>query len=269
MRPQDLDPITDEADQEDSVFVSMTDMMVGLLLIFLILLLHYALKAVEVIDSADAETRARAALLTEIQGRLDTAGVAVEVSEDGSVIRLPEDQLRFDTNTANIKPQYEPGLRTVADVFARMVPCFGYLDGFDRAVCGAMDNPHDVWVESIFLEGHTDCEGAAARNWTLSSERAVEVFRFLTEQRPELAELRSRAPDLGGQRVLGVVGFADRRPAQHFDAGAPACEAFTEQQKAQNRRIDFRFVMGSPLRERSSDRRALEPARRFDEAVRP
>ncbi|RMB08082.1 OmpA/MotB family protein [Eilatimonas milleporae] len=261
----------DEHAEDESDFISMTDMMVGLLLIFIILLMYYALQAVAVIGSADAENDARSQLLTIIQERLQERGVTVFISEDGSVVRLPEGQLRFDTNDHRIKPQFEPGLVTIASVFADFVPCFGYVKGFDRQTCEDFDNPYNVWIESIFIEGHTDCEGLPQRNWSLSSLRATAVFDFLSLHQPSLGEVRSRPPEKGGQKTLGIVGFADRRPAQDFGARDPRCDEFSEAQKTQNRRIDFRFVMGSPLRERKRniDLVVREPAQKLREALYP
>jgi flagellar motor protein MotB len=85
-------------------------------------------------------------------------------------------------------------------------------------------------VETVFIEGHTDQSGGDERNWALSTERAVNTYRELTQASANLRALRNHR----GEEILSVSGYSSTR---HIDPGRNA----TAYQR--NRRIDLRFVM--------------------------
>ena len=88
----------------------------------------------------------------EAELRRGMAGTGVEVVREGDTIRLqaPE-QITFDTNRADIKPQFRPVL--------------------DQLASSVRQYPDTV----IRVEGHTDATGSAAYNQTLSENRALSV----------------------------------------------------------------------------------------------
>ncbi|THF60653.1 OmpA family protein [Pseudothauera rhizosphaerae] len=102
----------------------------------------------------------------EAELRRQMEGSGVEVSRQGDTIRLqaPEN-ITFDTNRADVKPQFRPVL--------------GQLAGSIRQYPGTV----------VQVEGHTDSTGAASYNQTLSENRAASVRSYLIQQGVEANRL--------------------------------------------------------------------------------
>jgi flagellar motor protein MotB len=248
------------AEEGENYFVSMTDMMVGMLFIFIILLMTFALNfrkvtdvqenkvviAEEVarklaalqkqVDTQLAEIEAanivRSQLLLEIQSRLQLAGLSVTIDDVNGVLRLTERAIRFEPNSAELDDQALRNVELISNVLAAVLPSY-VACSVDIVPCKPKDGPV---VETVFIEGHTDVTGVAApdqrdrRNWQLSTERAVNTYRVLIETTPDLRKLLNRQKE----EIVSVSGYSSTRP---IDAG-DGQEAW-----ARNRRIDLRFVM--------------------------
>ena len=82
-------------EHEESYFVSMTDMMVGLVFVLMVMLVYYALQYRQTtVELTDTKVR-RTQLLQSLQTQLKSQNVNVVVDIDSGVLRLPEDVL-FD-----------------------------------------------------------------------------------------------------------------------------------------------------------------------------
>jgi flagellar motor protein MotB len=94
-------------------------------------------------------------------------------------------------------------------------------------------------LEAVFLEGHTDNvpihSARVQDNWELSTQRAIYTFRQLIDARPILMELRNR----DGQPLFSVSGYGSGRPV-------PGHAHQTPSDDSANRRIDLRFIMTPP-----------------------
>jgi outer membrane protein OmpA-like peptidoglycan-associated protein len=91
--------------------------------------------------------------------RRDMQGTGVDVVRDGDTIRLnAPDSITFDTNRADVKPQFGPVL--------------------DRIAASIGQYPNTV----VRVEGHTDSTGSAAYNQTLSENRARSVASYLIQR---------------------------------------------------------------------------------------
>lgn len=119
----------------------------------------------------------------EAELRNQMAGTGVEVQRQGDTIRLqaPEN-ITFDTNRADVKPQFQPVLSQLAQSIQQY--------------------PGTV----VHIEGHTDSTGAAAYNQTLSENRAASVRSYLIQ----------RGVDANR---LAAVGYGMTRPIA--DNGTP------------------------------------------------
>ncbi len=102
----------------------------------------------------------------EAELRRSMEGSGVEVMREGDTIRLqaPEN-ITFDTNRADVKPQFQPVL--------------GQLATSIRQYPGTV----------VQVEGHTDSTGSAAYNQTLSENRAASVRSYLVQQGVEANRL--------------------------------------------------------------------------------
>lgn len=86
--------IIDEAHEpeieEENYFISMTDMMVGLVFIFIILLMYYALQFNQVTDKLSGADRDRAEILQKLKQTLKEKGVEVEIDTQNGILHLPD-----------------------------------------------------------------------------------------------------------------------------------------------------------------------------------
>lgn len=240
------------AEQDENYFVSMTDMMVGILFIFIILLMVFALnfrtqtdvsderlrqleeaarqaeavaqqledlqaQVQNEIASIDASARVRSEMLEEIRRQLEAAGVQVEIDEANGVLRLTEAAIRFGLESSELSSEARENVARVAEVLSRVLPDY---------TAGGLAPSH---VETVFVEGHTDKTGRDERNWQLSTERAVNTYALMTELFPTLRQIRNDE----GKEVLSVSGYSSTRPIP----GQPVTNYDVQ------RRIDLRFVM--------------------------
>jgi flagellar motor protein MotB len=257
-------------EEDENYFVSMTDMMVGILFIFIIMLMVFALNfrqltdetvqltaeqqeqlnkadelaeqiaalrkqiANEIVELNKAD-QARNELLEAIKAKLDLVGLKVTVDKDTGVLRLAEDAIRFAPQSSQLDVEAQRNVDAVAKVLVDVLPVYTACPG------GTTCQPSTGYVvETVFIEGHTDKTGSDSLNWQLSTERAVNTYRRIVDNFPELRALVNS----GGREILSVSGYAYTRPAIEQDD--------TEGYRI-NRRIDLRFVMEADRRERLSE----------------
>ncbi len=221
-------------EHEESYFVSMTDMMVGLVFVLMVMLVYYALQYKQTtVELTDTKVR-RTELLKSVQSQLKTQNVNVVVDIDSGVLRLPEDVL-FDKGSDVVKPGGVEVLRKVGLALLAKAPC--YTDAQPPPGCPKTQ----AGLESVFVEGNTDSDQlnqGGRDNWNLSADRAVNTYRAMMGQTPALlnvknARLRPHDP----QPLFGVSGYGPSRPV------APET---SEANKRLNRRIDIRFNVVTP-----------------------
>jgi len=248
-----------ETDEGENYFISMTDMMVGLLFVFIIMLMTFALsyrqredvsqgdieklrKAVEVVDRKIEDFKevyqTRARFLEDMERRLQKAGVPVQVDLTSGVLRLGEGIL-FKPEDPNLIPEGRLNIQKLGVVLAEVLPCYLGPNVYRAATCSPI---REVTLESVFLEGHADSSGNVQRNWDLSVNRAISTYRELDRHPSKVTSLINPA----GEHLFSVSGYGSFRPVETND---------TPLGRAANRRIDLRFNM------QVDQRRALEEIR--------
>jgi flagellar motor protein MotB len=247
----------------ENYFVSMTDMMVGMLFIFIIMLMSFALlfrqqtdatkatqtnkiehandiearltevekKITQQIDRVREAALQRQKLLRDIDSQLRSENLLVQVDESNGVLHLTEDTIRFQQNDATLNERARQNVGKIARVLARVLPAYVACA---RAAGAACQNQTNASIETVFIEGHTDTAGSDEQNWVLSAQRAANTYRELTTVARELRQVRNRS----NQEVLSISGYSSTRPID--PANTPA--AFEK-----NRRIDIRFVMDTDV----------------------
>jgi len=222
-------------------FASMTDLMLGLIFIFIIMLMGFVLNLHEaehkltttVSELTDADL-ARRELLREVAGLLQNA-LPVTIDEDNGTLQLGDDVL-FPKGSADAYPEALPKLRLIADALNRVLPCYAMDQSAGRTPrqCGA---EHKGRLDAVYIEGHTDTtpikNAHFQNNWELSAARAAVTFKKLVEYAPALGLLENDHHEA----LIGVSGYGEYRPV---DAGS------NENAMQKNRRIELRFVMVSP-----------------------
>ena len=187
-------------------------------------------------------SKAREALLERLAERIRRRlpGIQVSVDTTDGVIRFRADEL-FPTGTWRIPAGSlaERVSYAVGDALAETLPCYTLSPGLDTEVSceGAV-----AAIETIQIEGHTDDVALSAElqsreqmrdNYDLSARRGAETLRVMTRDRPELRQFLN----LRRQPVLSFAGYGETRPINQDD---------TDEARAQNRRIDIRFILQTP-----------------------
>jgi flagellar motor protein MotB len=221
-------------DGEESYFISMTDMMVGLVFVLIVMLVYFAMQFHRTtVELTDTKTR-RTELLHKIQARLHAENVDVTIDPNSGVLRLPEATL-FAKGSSVVTPAGQAVLAKVGAALQAELPCYT-APGAVAASCPATKSG----LESVFIEGHSDSDPIAGGrdNWNLSTDRAVNTYRSLIGSTPSLETIKdARVRPSDPQPVLGVSGYGPTRPL---------VPETSEAAKARNRRIDIRFLMATP-----------------------
>ena len=241
---------SDQEETEESYFVSMTDIMVGLLFIFIIMLMVFGLMLkietestrntqanlrqvvaetkIEVEDIQDLDSL-RTQMLRDIESRLNDVGIRVIVREENGVLQLP-DEILFAKEEYMLSTEGRMAISHLARALDAILPCYANAAS-SPAVSGCLSAiPETAQLEAVFVEGHTDKDGTQQYNWSLSARRAINTFIELDGQ----SRIATKLLNENGQFLFSISGYGENRPVRLGD---------TEVDKDQNRRIDLRFVM--------------------------
>ena len=213
---------------------SASDLMIGLLFIFIILVVVLALeqRRQEQVLQEQTETFIVAGdprrFVTDVIGnKLAEALPGAQLDLESGVISLPESVL-FDLGSAQLSPSGHEALAQASTLLAQALPCF-VASQRKGEYCDEM-NQFGHEIETIFIEGHTDnipLFRAGYDNINLSLDRARSVQRVLV-QGTELEEYRNS----NGLPLFSLSAYADTRPL-----------AGTKPADPRNRRVDLRVVL--------------------------
>lgn len=267
-----LSTTEEQVEESENYFVSMTDMMVGMLFIFIILLMVFALNYRKGDDdskrikdcltelltrnaalSADINDKVnriqgevrnqiealelaadqRRLLLSDISRRLIAQGLAVQVDVRNGVLRLTEDAVRFAPNRSDLDARARDALDRVGRVLSDVVAEYAACKQGRTEGCGKFQGAS---LETIFIEGHTDTTGVPDL-----AERDRRNWLLSTERATATyREMTTGSPGLRdfrnrrGEQIVSVSGYSSTRPI----AAGEDRDAWER-----NRRIDLRFVM--------------------------
>lgn len=273
-----------EAHEEESFFVSMSDIMVGLLFIFIILVVFFVLQirieASKVIElEADLgvkpgetsqrdqldEYRSRTAdqrteILKGLQSFFAKEGfLEVEIDTSNGVLRFPDGvlfgsgQYEFEEGTRT-----DAAVATLADALAEVLPCSVLSkDGqrfkpreFCRRGVTEFSNSNDAFVEAVYVEGHTDNDailpGGLRGDPNIDSNLKLSARRA-TNTYERVASLRKEVATFYGLTSVGELLRVEPAIAvSGYGAQRPIAANDGFQGKSANRRIDVRIVMYQP-----------------------
>lgn len=230
-------------DEEESYYVSMTDLMVGVIFIFVIILMYFALQLQQAesrrltrIDELERAQQARTEMLVDVKESLLKEGIKVEIDEENGILHLPE-QVLFESGQASLNSDGQKAIGVLSRSLAEILPCYTP----QRVNLGRCKGRIDAQVESLFIEGHTDDKPVSIANpigdnWRLSAERAIATFKEVQRATPTLDEL----VNYRRQKLFSVSGYSEYRPRQSNE---------TESGRSANRRIDLRVLMQTPTSE--------------------
>lgn len=239
-RQQHHDTDAVAADVDGGYIASASDLMIGLLFVFIILVVVLALeqrRQQQAVDAQRAGVVGAGDPLIVVTGAIGAALRKalpnVRVDPKTGVISLPEDAL-FARGSAQLSESGRQVLSRAADQLADAMPCF--VDN-QRGKRSCPSNPYGHEIETVFIEGHTDSVPFASGgrdNFDLSLARARAVEQVMVLNGP-LVDFRNKA----GQQVFSFSAYADKRPLPT-----------TDPTDGVNRRVDLRIVLSyKPIEE--------------------
>ncbi len=228
-----------QIDEENPYWMSFSDIMAGLLVIFVLaavaLIVELTQKSQEwdkqIEEIAKAE-EVRRNLLYEVEQELKAQNIPVKVSDNDTVLRIPDDVLSFKQGSFDIP----------SEKHQKVVLAIG-------EVLHAAIIKEERWkfLDTIFVEGHTDKisyrDKRIKGNWGLSTFRAISVWDFWNEKMEEGRRLED-IYNHDGNRLFSVSGYAETRPDKDTEA-----DPDSEESLRKNRRIDIRITVRRPALE--------------------
>jgi chemotaxis protein MotB len=232
-QPSASAPETSHQEPDSGYLASASDLMIGLLFIFIILVVVLALEQTRqqqqleeqreaLINAGDPRGRVTSSIGVQVKKVLPT----VRIDPASGVISLPEEVL-FDLASAELKPSGRQALRGAIAELARVLPCYVANQHADKP-CD--ENPARHEIETIFIEGHTDNLPLRRLNYdntNLSLDRARAVFAALVRDGP-LDAYRNKS----GQPLFSLSAYGETRPLPDISPS-----------DARNRRVDLRVVL--------------------------
>ena len=171
-------------DEENPYWMSFSDMMASLLVIFMLaaaaLMLQLATKSQKVDEQVDEVARAekvRKQIIDEIVEELKQKQIVVEKSDNDTVLHIPESSLRFASGSSDIPETLQNNVREIGNVLYEALN--RDIDSQNQA------KARFTLLDTVFIEGHTDnnfYKNPILRgNWGLSAMRAISVWQFWAE----------------------------------------------------------------------------------------
>tara|TARA_R110001592_G_scaffold302869_3_gene574874 strand:- start:23909 stop:24574 length:666 start_codon:yes stop_codon:yes gene_type:complete len=153
-------PIQNTSDKdidETGAWLSIGDLMSGLLMIFALLLVVTLLQLTEQLEKTE---KSRVVVIHSLKKALDAKGINAEVNDKTGDISIL-DSVLFDTNSSELKPEGKHFLDEFLPLYAKVL-----LD----------DNGIADQITFLIIEGHTSSSGSWGHNMNLSMARAGAVY---------------------------------------------------------------------------------------------
>jgi chemotaxis protein MotB len=237
-------------DEGAGYLISISDMMAGLLFIFIITLVAFIINFQDAIQKQKDVTRTqteivkrftnldqtRTELLQLLKLRLQKENIKVEIDTKHGVLRLTENAVQFETASASLDEQNEANLKTIGSILNAVIPCYASNPPALHD-CESFDKSNGK-IDSIFVEGHTDNVPMNSYkfkdNWDLSASRAITAYRLLIPD-----TVLNQIVNTNSQPIFSVSGYGEGRPVEGHSYAFPKSDPT-------NRRIDLRFIMTPP-----------------------
>ncbi|MBG57531.1 MAG: hypothetical protein CMK46_04490 [Porticoccus sp.] len=111
-------------DEGAGYLVSVSDIMAGLLFIFIITLVSFVIHFQQASERITNNKKVRDELLTRIEQQLTGRGLQVKIDKELGVLRLTEQAVRFRTNSWELDEQPQKNLDIIAEVLSELLPCY-------------------------------------------------------------------------------------------------------------------------------------------------
>lgn len=237
-------------DEGAGYLISVSDMMSGLLFIFIITLVAFILNFQDAIQKQNEVTetqksivrkltntdQVRSELLLNMKDELERQNIIVEVDTQHGVLRLTEQAVLFETAKDSLDETSQRNLEVIGAVMSRILPCYSSKPP-EGELCEGMET-YKGMLDSVFVEGHTDNVPINSwkykNNWVLSAQRAISAYSYLVPN-----TILENMGNASSQPIFSVSGYGDGRPVEGHKYSDPTADPT-------NRRIDIRFIMTPP-----------------------
>ena len=173
-----------------------------------------------------------------VQKDLRERGIDVALAENGTVLRISEQQLQFALGKYEIPPAQTGPARAIGQTL---------LSALSK-------DENRALLDTVFVEGHTDSvpNSREMGNLGLSTYRAISLWNFWTAKPGELSALKALRtapadPKIEAKPLISVSGYADTRSTHGLLDGQAL-----KDDRPEDRRIDIRFTLVS------SEKQSLE-----------
>lgn len=210
---------------EDCFAMCLSDLMAGLLSIFILALTFYILNFDQSVSEITSNDARRANLLNEIKAEMLKNNIIVDIDTKQGVLLLPDKLLFANAEATLSKDAHDRIIPILTQTFKVILSQKEYVGK----------------IETVFIEGHTDSKPIKTfqfrSNWELSTQRAINTWRRMQEIYPNIDRELLNAKN---EPLFSCSGYADTRPQ---------VQGNTEEANRQNRRISFRITMTPPSEE--------------------
>lgn len=244
---------SNQVDEENPYWISFSDIMAGLLVIFVLAAVTLILELTQKSEQWDEAIReiakaeqVRKDLLREIEQELNSMNIPVKISDNDTVLRIPEDVLTFAQGRFDI-PDDERSQQNALDIGQVLFKSI-------------VKEERWKYLDTIFVEGHTDPvpyrNQSIKGNWGLSTFRAISVWNYWNQEMDEGTRLDALTNHVG-KKLFSVSGYAETRPVpcsigstELVDSSfCPDGVMNDDESLRKNRRIDIRFTVRRPALE--------------------
>ncbi len=212
---------TPSTESEEEHWISVSDLMAGLMVVFLFIAISYikdiVLEKERIKQIAVTWNETQTALLLDLKSEFkdDLPKWGAELNEDTLAIRFKEPSVLFDSAKSNLKPQFQ---EILTDFFPRYIKIVGQYRS-DIAEIRIEGHTSSIW------SGATSVLDAYFKNMELSQDRTRSVLRYALDT---LATTQNRD---WVQTIITANGLSSSKPVLMANG---------REDKTQSRRVEFR-----------------------------
>ena len=222
----------DYKDEDNPYWLSFSDVMSGLLMIFILACVSLLLQLQQqrlvwenknkiLQQKIDVEENIKKDIQADLfQVKEDLSKYFIFVELDGDTIHIPTDEINFETDQDRVLEEKIKSVELIG-----------------KSIFSLVEKNKDK-IDTVFIEGHTDQRTSYRRNgnWGLSVDRAIFVWNTWQKALCQTEFNCNNFKNKDGKPIFSVSGYADTRPILGTKNRLDA------ESLKKNRRIDIRFV---------------------------
>lgn len=158
---------------KDDFWIGFSDLMTGLMLVFIVLSLTFMAIAKEKLDEVSKQRKNIIVILSE---KLASNNIQVEYNSEKGTVTIAQDIL-----FVNNKPDLNPQGKEFISMFSKIL---------DKNIFN--NTKYENLIKYIHIEGYASSEGSLEYNFQISFERAKNVWQYMTNNDIQKKEIMRR-----------------------------------------------------------------------------